>query len=51
VDVQQRLRAKGVALEEITIADDTQHFLRHAHQRRVNAAIAEYLVRTLRLGS
>lgn len=48
VDLVQRLRAKGVPLEEITIVDDTHHFLRHANQQRVNAAIAEYLVRMLK---
>lgn len=50
VDLLQRLRAKGVALEEITIVDDTHHFMQHANQRRVNAAIAEYLERKLRPG-
>jgi dipeptidyl aminopeptidase/acylaminoacyl peptidase len=50
VDLVQRLRAKGVELEEITIVDDTHHFMRHANQRRVNAAIAEYLERKLRPG-
>ena len=50
VDFVQRLRAKGVELEEITIVDDTHHFMQHANQRRVNAAIAEYLERKLRPG-
>jgi len=50
VDLLQRLRAKGVELEEITIVDDTHHFMLHANQRRVNAAIAEYLERKLRPG-
>lgn len=48
VDLVQRLRAKGVSLEEITIVDDTHHFMQHANQKRVNAAIAEYLVRMLK---
>jgi dipeptidyl aminopeptidase/acylaminoacyl peptidase len=48
VDLVQRLRAKGVPLEEVTIVDDTHHFLRHANQQRVNAAIAEYLARMLK---
>jgi dipeptidyl aminopeptidase/acylaminoacyl peptidase len=48
VDLVQRLRAKGVPLEEITIVDDTHHFMRHANQHRVNAAIAEYLGRMLK---
>lgn len=48
VDLVQRLRAKEVPMEEITIVDDTHHFMRHANQGRVNAAIAEYLVRVLK---
>lgn len=47
VDLVQRLRAKGVTLEEITIPDDTHHFLRYANQLRVNTAVAEYLERML----
>ena len=47
VDLVQRLKAQGVSLEEITIVDDTHHFMRHANQKRVNAAIAEYLERRL----
>ncbi len=45
VDLLQRLRAQRVDVEEITIVDDTHHFMRHANQKRVNAAIAEYLER------
>jgi len=41
VDLLQRLRAQRVDMEEITIVDDTHHFMRHANQKRVNAAIAE----------
>ncbi len=48
VDLVQRLKAQQVELEEITIVDDTHHFMRHANQRRVNAAIAEYLERKLK---
>ena len=48
VDLVQRLRAKGVELEEITIVDDTHHFMRHANQKRVNAAIAGYLEKKLK---
>ncbi len=48
VDLVQRLRARGVDLEEIVIVDDTHHFMQHANQKRVNAAIAEYLERKLR---
>lgn len=45
VDLVQRLRARNVELEEITLVDDTHHFMRHANQKRVNAAIAEYFER------
>lgn len=48
VDLVQRLKARQVELEEITIVDDTHHFMRHANQKRVNAAIAEYLERKLK---
>jgi len=48
VDLVQRLRARNVDLEEITIVDDTHHFMRYANQKRVNAAIAEYLERRLK---
>jgi dipeptidyl aminopeptidase/acylaminoacyl peptidase len=47
VDLVQRLRARGVPFEEITIVDDTHHFMRHANQSLVNAAIAEFLERKL----
>jgi dipeptidyl aminopeptidase/acylaminoacyl peptidase len=48
VDLVQRLAAKGVPFEEIVIPDDTHHFMRHANQVRVNAAIAEYFERKLK---
>lgn len=48
VDLVQRLKAQRVELEEITIVDDTHHFMSHVNQRRVNAAIAEYLERKLK---
>ncbi|MBK5256376.1 MAG: S9 family peptidase [Vicinamibacteria bacterium] len=47
VDLAQRLSAKGVPFEELVIVDDTHHFMRHANQLRVNAAIAEFLSRRL----
>ena len=50
VDLLQRLRKQGVEFEEITIPDDTHHFMRHENQKRVNAAIAEYLERKLGVG-
>jgi hypothetical protein len=31
-----------VPFEELVIVDDTHHFMRHANQVRVNAAIAGY---------
>ena len=43
-----RLRAQKVELEEITIVDDTHHFMRHENQKRVNAAIAAYLEKKLK---
>ena len=48
VDLIQRIKAQGVEYEEITIVDDTHHFMRHENQKRVNAAIAEYLERKLK---
>ena len=48
VDLMQRLREQKVEVEEITIVDDTHHFMRHENQKRVNAAIAGYLERKLK---
>ena len=48
VDFVQRLRAQKIDLEEITIVDDTHHFMRYENQKRVNAAIAGYLERKLK---
>ena len=42
VDLARRLEAKGVPFEELVIVDDTHHFMRHANQVRVDAAIAGY---------
>jgi dipeptidyl aminopeptidase/acylaminoacyl peptidase len=47
VDLVRRLAAKGVPYEEIVIVDDTHHWLRHANQMRVNAAVAEFFERKL----
>lgn len=47
VDLVQRLRARGVELEEIVIPDDTHHWMMFANQMRVNAATAEYFERKL----
>ncbi len=48
VDLIQRLRARNVDLDEMVIVDDTHHFMQHANQQRVNAAIATYLEKRLR---
>jgi dipeptidyl aminopeptidase/acylaminoacyl peptidase len=47
VDLVRRLAAKGVAYEEMVVVDDTHHWLRHANQLRVNAAMADYFERKL----
>jgi dipeptidyl aminopeptidase/acylaminoacyl peptidase len=47
VDLVRRLAAKGVPYEELVIVDDTHHWLRHANQMRVNAAVAEFFERKL----
>lgn len=47
VDLVQRLKAQGVEFEEITIPDDTHHWMMFANQMRVNAATAEYFERKL----
>jgi dipeptidyl aminopeptidase/acylaminoacyl peptidase len=47
VDLARRLQARGVPFEEMVIVDDTHHFLLHANQLRVDAAIAGYLERRL----
>ncbi|MEO5761517.1 MAG: prolyl oligopeptidase family serine peptidase [Vicinamibacteria bacterium] len=51
VDLARRLAAQGVTFEEIVIVDDTHHFMRHANQVRVDAAIAEFLERKLKSGA
>ncbi len=51
VDLVQRLAAQGVEHEEIVIVDDTHHWMRHANQQRVNAAIATYFERKLKGGA
>ena len=48
VDLARRLAAAKVPFEELVIVDDTHHFMRHANQMRVNAAIAEFLERKLK---
>ena len=41
-DLARRLDAAGVTFEELVIPDDTHHFMRHANQLRVNAAVAAF---------
>jgi hypothetical protein len=36
-----------VRFEELVIPDDTHHFMRHANLVRVNAAVADFLERTI----
>ena len=48
VDLARRLALQGVDYEEMVIVDDTHHWMRHANQRRVNAAIAAYFDRKLK---
>ena len=45
VDLARRLEAKGVPFEELVIVDDTHHFMRHANQVRVDAAISAFFER------
>jgi dipeptidyl aminopeptidase/acylaminoacyl peptidase len=47
-DLARRLAAAGVPYEEIVIVDDTHHWMRHANQMRVNAAISEFFDRKLK---
>ncbi len=48
VDLARRLAAQGVDYEEMIVPDDTHHWMRHANQRRVDAATAEYFDRKLK---
>ncbi len=48
VDLVQRLRAHGVPFEEITIPDDTHHWMRFANQQRVNAETAAFFERVFK---
>lgn len=48
VDLVQRLRQHNVPFEEVTIPDDTHHWMRHANQLRVNALTADFFERTLK---
>lgn len=48
VDLVQRLRAQRVPFEEITIPDDTHHWMRFSNQVRVNRETAAYFERLLK---
>ena len=47
-DLVQRLDEAGVDMETMVIVDDTHHFMMHANQMKVNAAVAEYFGRKLK---
>jgi dipeptidyl aminopeptidase/acylaminoacyl peptidase len=47
VDLARRLEAQRVPFDELVIVDDTHHWMRYAHQLRVNAAVAAYFARHL----
>jgi dipeptidyl aminopeptidase/acylaminoacyl peptidase len=47
VDLARRLDAAGVPYEQMVIPDDTHHWMLHANNLRVNAAIADFLERKL----
>jgi dipeptidyl aminopeptidase/acylaminoacyl peptidase len=44
-DLVRRLDKAGVPHEELVIPDDTHHFMRHANQVRVDAAVAAFFDR------
>jgi dipeptidyl aminopeptidase/acylaminoacyl peptidase len=44
-DLVRRLDKAGVSYEELIIPDDTHHFMRHANQVRVNAAVVGFFDR------
>jgi dipeptidyl aminopeptidase/acylaminoacyl peptidase len=44
-DLVRRLEKAGVRYEEMVIPDDTHHFMRHANQLRVNAAVLAFFDR------
>ncbi|MEM6846281.1 MAG: prolyl oligopeptidase family serine peptidase [Bacteroidota bacterium] len=46
-DLVGRLMKKGVPMETMVIVDDTHHFMRHANQRKVNRAAADFLIKQL----
>ncbi|MFO0283143.1 MAG: alpha/beta hydrolase family protein, partial [Acidobacteriota bacterium] len=48
VDLVRRLEQYKVPYEEIVIADDTHHFLRHGNWTKVGRATAEFFARQLK---
>jgi dipeptidyl aminopeptidase/acylaminoacyl peptidase len=44
-DLVRRLEKAGISHEELVIPDDTHHFMRHANQVRVDAAVAAFFDR------
>ncbi|HEX6648631.1 MAG TPA: prolyl oligopeptidase family serine peptidase [Pyrinomonadaceae bacterium] len=44
-DLVRRLEKAGVAYDELVIPDDTHHFMRHANQVKVDAAVAAFFDR------
>jgi dipeptidyl aminopeptidase/acylaminoacyl peptidase len=47
VDMEERLREKGVSLESLVIPDETHHWLVYSNMVRVDAAVADFLERKL----
>ncbi|MBZ2183940.1 MAG: hypothetical protein K7J46_04455 [Bryobacter sp.] len=48
MDLVRRLEQYKVPYEEIVIADDTHHFLRHGNWTKVGRATAEFFARQLK---
>lgn len=47
-DLVQRLTKKNIEMETMVIVDDTHHFLRFENQKKVNAAVVDFLLRKLK---
>ncbi len=48
-DLVRRLEKAGVPFEELIIPDDTHHFLRHENSVKVNAAVAAFFDKVLKV--
>ena len=48
-DLARRLEKAGVPFEELIVPDDTHHFLRHANSVKVDAAVAAFFDRVLKV--